>query len=77
MNIRKLLGLKPRVGDNIIAGMDFGVHFSGVVTEDHSENEDFPYYRADGILTIQNMWKGEIQHEQCGAIIQAGRAVLA
>ena len=77
MNIRKMLGLKPRVGDNIIAGMDFGVHFSGVVTEDHSGNEDFPHYRADGIVTISNMWKGEIRQEQCGAIIPAGSAVLA
>lgn len=77
MNIRKFLGLKPRVGDKIIAGMDFGVHFAGVVTEDHSGNEAFPHYRADGIVTISNMWKGEIEEQVSGEIILASRAVLA
>ena len=43
MNIRKLLGFNPRVGDEITAGLDFGVYFTGTVIEDHSQNSDIPH----------------------------------
>ena len=74
MNIRKLFNCKPRVGDHITAGMDFGVYFEGMVTEDHSGNKDFPHYKADGVVYISTNWNGETQKEVEGEIILAGRA---
>lgn len=68
--------MKPRVGDKIVAGLDFGVSFRGVVTKDNSGNPDIPHYVADGTTTISNMWKGEIEQEETGVIIPAGRAVI-
>lgn len=77
MNIRKLLGCRPRVGDKITAGMDFGVHFTGIVVEDHSKNPDIPHYIGSGTVHISNMWKGEIEQQDDNVIIPAGRASLA
>lgn len=50
--------MRPRVGDRIVAGLDFGVHFRGVVTKDDSNNPYFPHYIADGTVHLSNMWEG-------------------
>jgi hypothetical protein len=77
MNVRKLLGCRPRVGDKIAAGMDFGVHFTGIVVEDHSNNPDIPHYIGSGIVHISNMWKGEIEQPDDNVVIPANRAKIA
>ena len=76
MNIRKLLGFNPRVGDEITAGIDFGVHFTGTVIEDHSQNRDVPHYIGSVTVHISNMWKGEIEQQEERVIIPASRAIL-
>lgn len=75
MNIRKILGLRPRVGDEISAGLDFGVWFTGTITEDHSRCKFFPRYIASGTVHIQNPL-GNIEKQEDCAIIPAGKATI-
>lgn len=77
MNIRKFLGFKPRVGDQIAAGMDFGVHFKGTVIEDNSSNEALPHYICKGVTTIYTHWNGVVEKESDREIVPAGRARIA
>lgn len=75
MNIRKILGLRPRVGDEITAGIYFGIWFTGTVIEDHSRCKSFPRYIASGTVHIKTLF-GNIEKQEDCAIIPAGKAII-
>jgi hypothetical protein len=74
--IRKFFGCKPRVGDEISAGMDYGVHFTGVVFRDQSNHRDMPGYFCKGTFHISNMWKGEVVEHVEETFIPLAKASL-
>jgi len=74
--IRKLFGCRPKLGDTIAAGLDFGVSFTGVVVQDKSSCEYMPGYVCNGTVHISNMWKGKIEEQEEGFFVPLARARL-
>ena len=60
MNIRKLLGLKPKVGDKVKGYSDYGVQYEGIVTEIESSN-GMPGAYVKGKFIISSLWRGAIE----------------
>lgn len=57
--LRKLLCLKPLVGDTISCVTDWSVRVEGVITESNL-NSDFPHYLVTGKVYIDSDWNGII-----------------
>lgn len=60
MNIRKLLGFKPKVGDKVKGYSDFGVQYEGTVIEVES-SEEMPGAYVKGKFIISTLWRGTIE----------------
>lgn len=60
--IRRLFGLRPKVGDPVSGGLDFSVSYEGVVVE-ICNNKYMPGAYVSGTITINSDWKGVLKEE--------------
>lgn len=57
--IRKILGLRPQIGDKVKGYKDYAVEYEGIVVE--MPNKDLNWYKVKGTVIIHNPWIGEIR----------------
>lgn len=74
--IRRLLRLRPKVGDPVSGWLDFSVSYEGVVIE-MCNNKYMPGAYVSGTITINSDWKGVLKEEKTRFFVPLDRLCIA
>ena len=67
---RRIFSPKPRVGDKVHGGLDFGVCYSGVVTSVQNRPEyEMCWLKVSGVVTIYPDWGDPIEKKDDEIIV--------
>ena len=74
--LRRLLRLRPKVGDPVSGGLDFSVSYEGIVIE-ICNNKYMPGAYVRGTITINSDWKGVLKEEKSRFFVPLARLHIA